>query len=114
MLLIIEDDPLIADDLADLMASEFRVEVIVRHSLAEAMGNLDHRPSFALLDIDLGDGKVFPVADHLLAEGTPFAFLSGSRQQDLPERFRGCAFMPKPYHEQALLALVRPHVVTAA
>ncbi len=60
-----------------------------------------------MLDVDLGDGKVFPVADRLAAQGVPFLFLTGSRRQDLPERFRERPHLPKPYHERTLVETLR-------
>ena len=46
------------------------------------------------------DGKTFAVA-HLLAErGTPFAFVSGARREDVPPPLRQVPFLPKPYDPQ--------------
>jgi two-component SAPR family response regulator len=108
--LIVEDDFLISIDLAELVEETFEAEASVKRSLAEAMAMAGANPAFAILDIDLGDGKVFPFAERLVKDGVPFAFLSGSRANDLPERFRGCPFLPKPYTEDALFKLVEPHV----
>jgi CheY-like chemotaxis protein len=110
MILVLEDDPLLADDLADLLGEELGLEVLSLHSLKDAMAMPEVSASFAFLDIDLGDGKAFAFADRLVASGIPFAFLSGSRPQDLPERFRGSPFLSKPYHEVTLLDLVRRHL----
>jgi two-component SAPR family response regulator len=109
-ILIVEDDFLISIDLAELVEETFEAEASVKRSLAEAMEMADGNPAFAILDIDLGDGKVFPFADRLVRDGVPFTFLSGSRANDLPERFRGCSFLPKPYTEDALFRLLEPHV----
>lgn len=110
MILVLEDDPLLADDLADVLREELGAEVKTLHSLKEALALADMSASFAFLDIDLGDGKAFAFADRLVMSGIPFAFLSGSRPQDLPERYQSAPFLSKPYHETALLELVRPHL----
>ncbi|MCO4054272.1 MAG: hypothetical protein HEQ16_09530 [Bosea sp.] len=110
MILVLEDDPLLADDLADLLNEELGLEVRSLYSLKQAMALSEISANFAFLDIDLGDGKAFPFADRLVAAAIPFAFLSGSRPQDLPERFQAAAFLSKPYHEATLLGLVRPHL----
>ena len=108
--LIVEDDFLISIDLAELVEEAFEAEASVKLSLAEAMAMAGANPAFAILDIDLGDGKVFPFADRLVEDGVAFTFLSGSRANDLPERFRGCSFLPKPYTDEALFRLMEPHL----
>ena len=40
-------------------------------------------------------------AHHMLAErGTPFAFVSGSRREDVPPALQHAPFLPKPYDPQ--------------
>ena len=36
----------------------------------------------------------------------PILFLSGSRRQDLPDRFQGQMYMSKPYDEPRLMGIV--------
>jgi two-component system, response regulator PdtaR len=57
----------------------------------------------ALLDINMNGQMAYPLADELLTRGVPFIFLSGYGAQDLPERFRGCSRIAKPYDASTLL-----------
>ena len=64
----------------------------------------------AFLDIDVLDGKTFEVAALLHERGTPFAFVSGSRPEDVPPPLRSVPFLPKPYDPGGY----RAHVAVAA
>jgi hypothetical protein len=62
---------------------------------------------FAFLDVDATNGMTFEVAKALEAKGVPYAFLSGSQPENLPEELRPVPFIPKPFQrsqiEKALL-----------
>jgi hypothetical protein len=60
------------------------------------------RLDFAMLDINLQDAEVFPVADALIARGVPFAFTTGYEGAVIPERYRGAAILQKPYDPREL------------
>jgi CheY-like chemotaxis protein len=55
------------------------------------------RPDVAILDINLAGDMVYPLADELAARGIPFLFLTGYGTLNLPERFRTCIRLAKPY-----------------
>jgi DNA-binding NtrC family response regulator len=57
----------------------------------------------ALLDINMHGHMAYPLADELLARGVPFIFMSGYGAHDLPERFRTCPRISKPYEAKSLL-----------
>jgi len=58
----------------------------------------------AILDVNLGKEYSFPIADHLIREGTPIAFLTGyDAASVLPERFRGIPCLSKPFSDDGLL-----------
>jgi DNA-binding response OmpR family regulator len=105
-ILIIEDDPFIALDLQAIVEGDGHRVVRVCPSLAAARRHVVEEFDFALLDVDLGDGKSFEVAFRLCERHIPFAFVSGSRRSDLPFALRGAAFVPKPYAEDAILRTV--------
>jgi len=56
----------------------------------------------ALLDIDMQDGTTLGFAEDLRARGVPFAFVSGSRPDDLPPQLRDVPFVAKPYAPDAV------------
>ena len=58
----------------------------------------------AVLDINLGGEKVFPVAARLLARGVPFVFCTGFGAEGVPRDFAGAPTIAKPYLEETLRA----------
>ena len=96
--LIVEDDPLVALDLEAIVTAAADAEVAVAHSVNEArlaLGLVAFDAAF--LDIDVTDGTTFEVARLLAAQGTPFAFVSGARREEVPPPLRQAPFVPKPY-----------------
>jgi CheY-like chemotaxis protein len=101
--LILEDDPLIALDLQTIVEGEGHVVIGVCDSLAEARRRLRENIDFALLDIDVADGKSFDLATALHDRRIPFAFVSASARGELPAHLRQAHFIPKPYQEAAII-----------
>lgn len=106
--LVVEDEVLIALDLHDRLAA-LGADVIGpvgrlddALALAEATG-ID----IALLDVNIGGGSIFPVADRLAERGIPFAFLTGYNVHSaFPERFRNAAVLHKPFSESAIAEML--------
>lgn len=99
-ILIVEDDPMVALDLEEIVLgmADGPAHVALAASVREAQRALAG-PAFdaALLDIDVLDGKTFGLAAALRERGTPIAFISGSRPEELPAALRTVPFLPKPY-----------------
>ena len=104
--LILEDDPFIALDLQDIVEGEGHKVVGVHRSLADAKRQVLDAFEFALLDVDLLDGKSFEFASTLKDRRIPFAFVSGSSRSEIPARFRDVAFIAKPFSESAITRLL--------
>jgi CheY-like chemotaxis protein len=102
-ILILEDDPFIALDLQTIVEGEGHEVVGVFDTLAEACEHLGDEFDFALLDIDVADGKSFGLAGLLLERRIPFVFVSASRPTELPSHLRGASFIPKPFQEATIL-----------
>jgi len=107
-ILILEDDPLIALDLESIVEGQGHEVVGTVDSLAAARAELKRGFDFALLDIDVVDGKSFGLAMTLLERRIPFAFVSASRPSELPVHLRGVRFVPKPFEETAILRSLPP------
>jgi DNA-binding response OmpR family regulator len=105
-ILILEDDPLIALDLQAIVEGQGHEVVGAFDSLAEARDHLSDAFDFALLDIDLVDGKSFGLAMDLLERRIPFAFVSASRPSELPTGLRNARFIPKPFEENAIVRTI--------
>lgn len=107
--LILEDDPFIALDLKAIVEGEGHEVAGVFDSLAQARAHLGDGFDFALLDIDVSDGKSFEIAAALLERSIPFAFVSASRPNELPGDLRGASFIPKPFQEAAVVRTLARH-----
>lgn len=101
-LLLVEDQL----DLADLVEHalvEDGSTVTHAYSVFEALSLLDKgRYDGAVLDVELRDGVVFPVADRLVEMGIPFVFASAVYDQLVPARHRQAPFLAKPFHVEDL------------
>ena len=56
----------------------------------------------AVLDINLGDGAVYPIADMLAARGVPFVFVTGYDAESVDPRFRHVPILQKPIERDVL------------
>ena len=101
-IMILEDDPLIALDLQWIVEECGHEVVEICESLADARRAMSRPIDFALLDVDLPDGKSFEVAATLNSAHVPFAFVSGSRRCDLPDYLSHAPFVAKPYAHAAI------------
>lgn len=109
-LLLVEDQL----DLAALMEQALEDgggRVTHAYSVFDALGLLDtQRFDGAVLDVELRDGVVFPVADRLAELGIPYLFVSAVYDQLVPLRHRRATFVAKPFHIDQLQEAVQ-HVV---
>jgi DNA-binding response OmpR family regulator len=64
------------------------------------------KPDAAVLDINLGTGPSFEIADRLQSEGIPFLFLTGYDEVSIPDRFEDVPRGEKPLREGRLVELV--------
>lgn len=107
-ILIVEDEPLIALMLADMLAElGFEVTASVTQ-VAEALKALaETEIDLALLDVNIGTQKIDPVADLLAARGTPFIFTTGYGNAGVPANFADRAILQKPFQIDELAAILR-------
>ena len=85
-ILLVEDDVLIGMMLADMFDALDLPEPAQATSNEEALAFIAAEPfAGALVDINLGDEKGWPVADALAAKNIPFAFTSGGGDVIPPE-----------------------------
>src|SRR3712207_4398339 len=85
--LVVEDEAIIATDLADTFESAGADVVGPAASVREALALLaDQQVDGALLDFNLADGEVTPVLELLLARGVPIVMYTG---RGLPPEISG-------------------------
>ena len=97
-ILIVEDNALIAFDMADSL-EEAKASTTVCASVADALAMLDGDGRFdaAVLDVNLPDGIVTPVAERLFARHVPMLFCTGvSLPAPVRERFPEAPVFMKP------------------
>jgi CheY-like chemotaxis protein len=104
--LVVEDDMMIAMMVEDML-TDLGCAVVgpangldQGQALADASGGIDA----ALLDVNLGDDTVFPLADRLRARGVPLIFSTGYGEGGLREADRGCPVLRKPYRASDVAA----------
>ncbi|WP_168990419.1 response regulator [Aureimonas flava] len=94
--LILEDEPLIAMDLEEIILKAIQADCVWASSLREGLQLIADGVDFALLDFDLGGDNSLPVARQLAALNVPFCFVSGSLS-DVPRSFSRVPKIAKPY-----------------
>ncbi len=104
-LLVVEDEALVAmlieDALLDLGCLVVGPAGTVRTALALAEA-ADSLLDGALLDVNLGGDKVYPVAAALTRRGVPFVFISGYGSAGLEEPYTGAPVINKPFRADEL------------
>lgn len=97
-LLLVEDEFDLAELVEQALVDQGN-EVTHAYSVFEAISLLkDGRFDAAILDIELRDGVVFPVADRLADLGVPYLFASAVYEQVVPARHQQARFVAKPFH----------------
>lgn len=95
--LIVEDEAVIALEIESIILDRLPdAETVVAHSVQEAFAEID-RIELAFLDIDVTDGKTYPLALELRLRNIPFVFISGADRFDAPEDLRQVHLVPKPF-----------------
>lgn len=96
-ILLVEDEPIIAMALAEDVEAAGAHVIGPADRVERALDLIDIRqPDAAILDIGLGTGTCFPVADVLLARKTPFVFTSGYDANLIPPAYRKVPVVMKP------------------
>ena len=104
---IIEDEYLLAADIKKLFEQTGAIVLGPVGRESDAMALLEHNvPDLAILDLNLGSGPNFELADHLRNQSVPFCIVSGYCRSDmptLPPGFERVAWLTKPVNREALL-----------
>jgi CheY-like chemotaxis protein len=96
--LVVEDEYLLADELAMVLADQGAIVLGPVPSVEQALALLEDEaaPDGAVLDVNLGGNPVFPLADDLIARGVPMIFTTGYDATALPPRFAQVVRCEKP------------------
>jgi DNA-binding response OmpR family regulator len=104
-ILVVEDEPLIAMDLKDVLRDSGCSVVGPALTLKQGMRLAENETvDGAILDVNLGGETVFPLADALAGRAIPFAYLTGYSTMLRPCNDGG-PVLQKPYRNQDLLRI---------
>ena len=104
LVLLVEDNMIIALDAEDMLLSLGAARVAVAATVREALCWLDREtPDFALLDVNLGPEMSWAVAARLQALGVPHMFATGyGSGVDYPAKHRNTVLVMKPYSSDSI------------
>jgi CheY-like chemotaxis protein len=105
--LIVEDEGFVAlliEDMLEDLGCEIIASVAKLKEGCEiaATAQID----LAVLDVNLGGERSFPIAQILRDRGVPFMFSTGYGTDGLPPEFLGCPILAKPFSANALAETV--------
>ena len=103
-LLVVEDDYLIATDLARTFEAAGAEVVGPAATLDDALDLVEDTTHLdgAVLDINLHGEMAYAVADALLARGVPFVFATGYDEGSIPPRFAHATRCEKPVEPERI------------
>ncbi|MDQ0318861.1 light-regulated signal transduction histidine kinase (bacteriophytochrome)/CheY-like chemotaxis protein [Pararhizobium capsulatum DSM 1112] len=105
LILLLEDQMLIAMDVESMLSDRGFANVIVTNSMNEALLIMrSQTPDAAILDINLGKDTSIPVAEELTRRGIPFVFATGYGESSIiPESLNSAPVVRKPYEIETVL-----------
>jgi CheY-like chemotaxis protein len=101
--LVVEDEVMIRMLLEDMLDD-------LGYQVAGAAGGFDEAMALArdgdidvaILDVNLSGNPVYPVADILTRRGVPFIFSTGYGEDGLPDAYKNCQLLQKPFQLENL------------
>ena len=102
--LVVEDDYFIAEDIRRTLETNGVQVLGPVASVDDALKVIETNETIdaAVLDINLSDVMVFPVADALKTRGVPFVFATGYEKTAIPARFLDVEHRHKPVDFDAI------------
>ena len=114
-ILAVEDEYMLAQDLA-LFLEERGATVVGPVGTIQAGLGLATRETLdaAVLDVNLRNKPVYPVADVLIERGIPIVFVTGYDELLMQRPYLGLPRCPKPLDKEALLRVLVREIATRA
>ena len=108
-ILVAEDEMIIGEDLCQTVAEAgYVVEGPFVDIQSTMLAYQKHKPDLAILDVQLGDGIVYPLAEQMMAEDVPVIFHSGQlTPDDVAARFPEALAVQKPSPPAEMIANVQ-------
>jgi CheY-like chemotaxis protein len=107
-ILIVEDEYFVAAELANVFEDLGAVVIGPARSVKDAFALLQTEAYFecAVLDINLGNERVYSLAEELEHRGVPFVFTTGYDSMAVPKRFAHVPRCEKPVDISKLLRML--------
>jgi CheY-like chemotaxis protein len=101
---VVEDEALVLMMLEDMLAEFGCIVAGVAATVTQAMTQVRANTGIdaAILDVNLGGEKIFPVADALVKRHVPVVFSTGFGSAGLIQRYPCASLLHKPYAAEAL------------
>ena len=107
-ILIVEDEPMIALDLEDMLAdADFEIAGVVSTLEAALRFIENHAFDAAILDANLGGASAAPAAAALAARSLPYVVLSGYSSAQHPVALREAVLLTKPVDPVLVIQALR-------
>ena len=109
VVLIAEDEPIMGLDLCETIEEAgFRAEGPHENITSVLLAVQKDKPDLAILDVNLSDGQVFPLAKMLMDEDVPVIFHSGDvDRRSIQTRFPGVSALEKPCSPPEMISAAR-------
>ena len=110
--LLVEDDYFIADEMRRMLSMRGAEVLGPVATVAKALALIEVSSEIdaAVLDVNLRDVMVFPVADALTSRGVPFVFATGYEGTVIPTRYAHVQRCEKPVEMDALARVLSTEV----
>lgn len=106
--LIVEDEPVLALTLEDLLVDAGFVVIGIAGKLQKALDLIGSAKfDVAIIDANLGGTSASPAASALTAKGIPFIVVSGYSAEQLRPAFPRAVVMMKPYQPAQLIRALK-------
>jgi DNA-binding response OmpR family regulator len=105
---VVEDEMMVSLLLEDMLSTLGCTDVIHAASVSSALTLLDGAmPDIAVLDVNLGNEMVYPVAEKLNVAGVPFVFTTGYGRGAIKLEWAARPCVQKPFNIDAFAAALR-------
>ncbi len=105
--IIVEDELMLSLALEDMLTDRGHILAGSASNRVAAMKLAETADyDLAVLDVNLKGESIEPVADKIRERGVPIVFVTGYGERGVPERFRQCPVVAKPYVEADMIAAI--------
>ncbi len=104
--LVVEDESLVAMHVEDMLV-DLGCEVLLAMRLEDGLRLAAEADLYvAVLDVNLSEGRSYPIADVLRDRRIPFLFATGYGLKGVEPAYQGTPTLQKPYRNEDLVCLI--------